>query len=136
VDYHQEAHAMTLSTVDAQGLPRARVLILKAVDANGWHFAVNSVSQKGRDLSANPTAALTFYWPALVRQVRIGGTVIGDGAEANHCPTARSYKQRSTKPTANSTMTPTSSQTNGSPTPCSPSTSNSGKAHQTDDTSD
>jgi pyridoxamine 5'-phosphate oxidase len=78
-----EPHAMTLSTVDAQGLPRARVLILKAVDANGWHFAVNSVSQKGRDLSANPAAALTFYWPALVRQVRVGGTVVSDGADAS-----------------------------------------------------
>jgi pyridoxamine 5'-phosphate oxidase len=78
-----EPHAMTLSTVDAQGLPRARVLILKAVDAHGWHFAVNSVSQKGQDLSANPAAALTFYWPALVRQVRIAGTVVDDGPQAS-----------------------------------------------------
>jgi pyridoxamine 5'-phosphate oxidase len=77
-----EPHAMTLSTVDAQGLPRARVLILKAVDAIGWHFAVSSVSQKGRDLSTNPVAALTFYWPTLVRQVRIGGTVVDGGAAA------------------------------------------------------
>lgn len=59
-----EPHAMTLSTVDAQGMPRARVLIVKAVDERGWHFAVNSVSQKGRDLAAHPAAALTFYWPA------------------------------------------------------------------------
>lgn len=78
-----EPHAMTLSTVDAQGSPRARVLILKAVDTRGWHFAVNSVSQKGHDLSANPSAALTFYWPALVRQVRICGIVVNDGAEAS-----------------------------------------------------
>ena len=66
-----EPHAMTLSTVDAHGMPRGRVLILKAVDEHGWHFAVSSVSQKGRDLAVNPVAALTFYWPALVRQVRI-----------------------------------------------------------------
>ena len=78
-----EPHAMTLSTVDAQGLPRARVLILKAVDAQGWHFGVSSVSPKGRDLSANPAAALTFYWPALVRQVRIVGIVTCDGPEAS-----------------------------------------------------
>lgn len=78
-----EPHAMTLSTVDAQGSPRARVLILKAVDAHGWHFAVSAVSQKGRDLDLNPAAALTFYWPSLVRQVRIGGVVVSDGAQAS-----------------------------------------------------
>lgn len=78
-----EPHAMTLSTVDAQGMPRARVLILKAADERGWHFAVSSVSQKGRDLAANPAAALTFYWPALVRQVRIVGAVVGDGVQAS-----------------------------------------------------
>lgn len=78
-----EPHAMTISTVDAQGLPRARVLILKAVDDAGWHFAVNTVSQKGRDLAANPVAALTFYWPSLVRQVRVVGPVIGDGPVAS-----------------------------------------------------
>jgi pyridoxamine 5'-phosphate oxidase len=78
-----EPHAMTLSTVDAQGMPRARVLILKAVDPSGWHFAVSSVSQKGRDLAAHPAAALTFYWPALVRQVRITGAVESDGPQAS-----------------------------------------------------
>jgi pyridoxamine 5'-phosphate oxidase len=78
-----EPHAMTLSTVDAQGMPRGRVLILKAVDPNGWHFAVSSVSQKGRDLAAHPAAALTFYWPALVRQVRITGVVVNDGPQAS-----------------------------------------------------
>lgn len=78
-----EPHAMTLSTVDALGSPRARVLIVKAVDATGWHFAVNAVSQKGHDLAANPCAALTFYWPTLVRQVRISGTVVNDGPEAS-----------------------------------------------------
>lgn len=78
-----EPHAMTISTVDAQGMPRARVLIVKAVDDAGWHFAVSSVSQKGRDLDAHPAAALTFYWPALVRQVRVVGAVISDGAAAS-----------------------------------------------------
>ena len=74
---------MTISTVDAQGMPRARVLILKAVDDTGWHFAVSSVSQKGRDLAAHPVAACAFYWPALVRQVRVVGTVVSDGAAAS-----------------------------------------------------
>lgn len=78
-----EPHAMTISTIDARGTPHARVLILKAVDEAGWHFAVSSVSQKGRDLAAHPVAALTFYWPALVRQVRVVGPVVSDGAAAS-----------------------------------------------------
>ncbi|KRQ22183.1 pyridoxamine 5'-phosphate oxidase [Mycobacteroides sp. H001] len=78
-----EPHAMTISTVDAQGAPRARVLIVKAIDENGWHFAASSASQKGRDLSSHPVAALTFHWPAVVRQVRVVGTVVDDGAQAS-----------------------------------------------------
>ena len=78
-----EPHAMTISTVDAQGAPRARVLIVKAIDENGWHFAASSASQKGRDLSSHPVAALTFHWPAVVRQVRLVGTVVDDGAQAS-----------------------------------------------------
>jgi pyridoxamine 5'-phosphate oxidase len=73
-----EPHAMTLSTVDADGVPDARVLILKDVDAAGWHFAISTVSRKGADLAAHPMAALTFYWPALVRQVRVRGAVVAD----------------------------------------------------------
>jgi pyridoxamine 5'-phosphate oxidase len=76
-----EPHAMTLSTVDATGRPSARVLILKDVDAAGWHFAVSAVSRKGRELSANPFAALTFYWSGLARQVRVTGPVVADPAE-------------------------------------------------------
>jgi pyridoxamine 5'-phosphate oxidase len=75
-----EPHAMTVSTVDARGRPSGRVLILKDVDADGWHFAVSSASRKGRELARNPVAALTFYWPQLSRQVRIGGQVQQDPA--------------------------------------------------------
>jgi pyridoxamine 5'-phosphate oxidase len=71
-----EPHSMTLSTVDAAGAPDARMLILKDVDAAGWHFAVSATSKKGADLAANPVAALTFYWPQLVRQVRVRGPVV------------------------------------------------------------
>lgn len=77
----QEPHAMTLSTVDASGAPDARMLILKDVDAAGWHFAVSAASAKGAQLAANHAAALTFYWPQLVRQVRVRGRVIADSAE-------------------------------------------------------
>lgn len=75
-----EPHAMTLSTITADGTPDARVLILKDIDAAGWHFAVSTVSSKGRDLAANPHAALTFYWRELGRQVRISGPATIDPA--------------------------------------------------------
>ena len=78
-----EPHAMTVSTTDPQGRPNARVLILKDVDESGWHFAVSAVSRKGSDITANPVAALTFYWPELARQVRVSGPVVADGPEVS-----------------------------------------------------
>jgi len=70
-----EPHAMTLSTTDATGDPDARVLILKDLDERGWWFATNAASAKGIQLATQPTAALTFYWPAVGRQVRVRGSV-------------------------------------------------------------
>ena len=69
----REPHSMTLSTVDADGRPDARVLILKNVDEHGWHFAITRGSPKGHQISRRANVALTFYWPALGRQVRIRG---------------------------------------------------------------
>jgi pyridoxamine 5'-phosphate oxidase len=71
----QAAHVMTLSTSDADNIPSARNLILKDVDARGWHFATHATSPKGRALEVNPVAALTFFWPARGRQVRVTGPV-------------------------------------------------------------
>jgi pyridoxamine 5'-phosphate oxidase len=75
-----EPHAMTLSTVDEEGRPDARVLILKNLDERGWHFATTTSGPKGRQIKANPNVALTFYWPQLGRQVRIRGTAVNAGA--------------------------------------------------------
>lgn len=69
-----EPHAMTLSTVDEQGAPDARVLILKDVTCTGWYFATSSASQKGEQLKRNSKVALTFYWTEMGRQVRIRGS--------------------------------------------------------------
>ncbi|MFJ8043959.1 pyridoxal 5'-phosphate synthase [Kitasatospora sp. NPDC096147] len=77
----REPHAMTLSTVDAEGAPDARVLILKGVDTSGWQFATHALSPKGGQLTARPQAALTFYWPDLGRQVRVRGAVAPGTAE-------------------------------------------------------
>jgi len=79
-----EVNAMTLATADSSGRPSARIVLLKAFDARGFTFYSNDRSAKGRDLSANPRAALLFHWRALERQVRIEGVVErGDDAEAD-----------------------------------------------------
>ena len=70
-----EANAMTLATVDAQGRPHCRVLLLKGLDEAGFTFFTNYTSAKGQQLAAHPFAAMTFFWPTLERQVRIEGRV-------------------------------------------------------------
>ncbi|MFH8571925.1 pyridoxal 5'-phosphate synthase [Streptomyces sp. NPDC017993] len=76
-----EPHAMTLSTADADGLPSARTLILKDIDTDGWRFAADGGSAKGRELADRPYAALTFYWQPQARQVRVRGPVVRESAE-------------------------------------------------------
>jgi pyridoxamine 5'-phosphate oxidase len=70
-----EPHVTVLSTVDEDGHPDARALILKDVNARGWWFASSAASPKGGQLAATPWAALTWYWPAQGRQVRVRGPV-------------------------------------------------------------
>jgi pyridoxamine 5'-phosphate oxidase len=70
-----DATAMTLATVDAEGRPSARIVLLKGVDAQGFTFYTNRESRKGRDLSENPRAALCIHWPAGAEQVRVEGRV-------------------------------------------------------------
>ena len=76
-----EPNAMTLATVDADGRPHCRVLLLKALDARGFTFFTNYDSAKGEQLAARPFAAMTFFWPSLERQVRIEGRVERVSAE-------------------------------------------------------
>ena len=70
-----EPHAATLATVDAEGLPDARTLILKGVGERGWAVAGPRSSRKGAQLAARPAAALNFWWQPVVRSVRVQGTV-------------------------------------------------------------
>jgi len=76
--------AMALATVDPDGLPNVRMVLLKGADENGFVFYTNVESAKGEELAANPKAALVFHWKSLRRQVRARGTVtrVSD-AEAN-----------------------------------------------------
>ena len=67
--------AMSLATVDADGLPDVRMVLMKGYDAAGFVFYSHIASQKGRQLAANPKAALLFHWKSLRRQVRIRGNV-------------------------------------------------------------
>ncbi len=69
-----DANAMTLATVDKDGMPNARVVLLKGLDHRGFVFYTNVESAKGQELLANPKASLCFHWKSLRRQVRIRGT--------------------------------------------------------------
>jgi pyridoxamine 5'-phosphate oxidase len=70
-----DVNAMTLATVDAQGRPSARIVLLKGLDERGFLFYTNYRSRKGEELAQNPKAALVFYWPEQERQVSIAGEV-------------------------------------------------------------
>jgi pyridoxamine 5'-phosphate oxidase len=76
--------AMALATVDADGLPNVRMVLMKDFDERGFVFYSNGDSQKGQELAAAPRAALSFHWKSLKRQVRLRGPVepVGD-AEAD-----------------------------------------------------
>ena len=70
-----DINAMTLATVDQSGKPSTRTVLLKSVDERGFIFFTNYDSRKGRELAANPNAALTFFWSDLERQVCVAGAV-------------------------------------------------------------
>lgn len=73
--------AMTVATATPQGVPSARMMLLKGVDQRGFVFFTNYESRKGDELGANPRAALVFHWGVLERQVRVEGAVVRLGAE-------------------------------------------------------
>lgn len=70
-----DPNAMALATVDAEGLPDVRMVLLKELDERGFVFYTNLDSRKGQELAANPKAGLVFHWKSLTRQVRVRGPV-------------------------------------------------------------
>jgi pyridoxamine 5'-phosphate oxidase len=87
-----DPNAMTLATVDANGLPDARMVLLKGVDGRGFVFYTNTESDKGRELAGQAKAALLFHWKSLRRQVRVRGaveTVTAEEADAYFATRAR-----------------------------------------------
>ena len=71
----QDAISMTLATSSKDGLPSARIVLLKSFDENGFVFYTNYHSRKGDELAQNPRACLLFYWAPLWRQVRVEGQI-------------------------------------------------------------
>lgn len=86
----EEVNAMTLATASADGLPSARIVLLKGYDANGFVFFTNYHSYKGNQLEENPRACLVFFWKELERQVRITGLV----KKTNHEASDEYYRSR------------------------------------------
>ena len=76
-----DPNAMALATVDADGAPDSRMVLLKDIDARGLTFYSNTESAKGLQLAGNPSVALLFHWKSLRRQVRVRGTVQPVAAE-------------------------------------------------------
>jgi len=86
-----EPNAMTLATAARTGRPSARMVLLKGIDECGFLFFTNYESRKGRELAANPHAALVFYWHEVNRQVRVTG-------RASKLPAAESDAYFATRP--------------------------------------
>ena len=91
----REPTAMTLATATPEGKPSARIVLLKAFDAQGFVFYTNLQSRKGTELAANPQAALVFYWMALDKQIRIEGRVspVNDAEADAYFATRERHKQ-------------------------------------------
>jgi pyridoxamine 5'-phosphate oxidase len=70
-----EPNAMTLATATHNGLPSARIVLLKGFNKEGFMFYTNYLSRKGKEMAKNPMASVVFFWPELERQVRIEGTI-------------------------------------------------------------
>lgn len=83
-DELNDPNAMTLATIGLDGMPQARIVLLKDVSQGGFVFYTNTKSDKGEQLARNPNVGLLFHWKSLRRQVRIGGTAVAvPGAEAD-----------------------------------------------------
>lgn len=90
-----EPSAMSLATVGEGGRPSSRIVLLKGADAAGFVFFTNFESRKGREMAANPQAALLFHWVELERELRIEGRIEKtSGAEADAYYASRPVKSR------------------------------------------
>ncbi|WP_458790745.1 pyridoxamine 5'-phosphate oxidase [Yoonia sp. MH D7] len=90
-----DPNAIALSTVDAQGMPNARMVLLKEIEANAFVFYTNYESQKGQEILGAGKVAFVMHWKSLRRQLRVRGTVVKeDGPQADAYYASRSLKSR------------------------------------------
>ncbi|WP_093013339.1 MULTISPECIES: pyridoxamine 5'-phosphate oxidase [Roseivivax] len=90
-----DPNAIALSTVDADGMPNARMVLLKEIEASAFVFYTNYESQKGREIEAQGKAAFVMHWKSLRRQIRVRGvTEREDGPQADAYFESRSLKSR------------------------------------------
>ena len=90
-----DANAMALATVDEDGLPNVRMVLLKEIEADAFVFYTNYGSKKGHELDASGKAAFVIHWKSLRRQIRVRGTVSReDGPQADEYYASRSLKSR------------------------------------------
>lgn len=90
-----DPNAIALATVDPQGMPNARMVLLKEIADDGFVFYTNYDSAKGQELSASGTASFVMHWKSLRRQLRVRGHVArNDGADADAYYASRSLKSR------------------------------------------
>ncbi len=90
-----DANAIALATVDPEGRPNVRMVLLKEIEADAFVFYTNYESVKGQELKATPSAAFVMHWKSLRRQVRVRGSVtVEDGPQADAYYDSRSLKSR------------------------------------------
>jgi pyridoxamine 5'-phosphate oxidase len=90
-----DANAMAMATVDADGLPNVRMVLLKEIEADAFVFYTNYDSAKGQELTSNPRAAFVLHWKSLRRQLRVRGVVTReDGAKADEYYASRPLQSR------------------------------------------
>lgn len=90
-----DPNAIALATVDADGLPNVRMVLLKEIEANAFVFYTNYGSAKGQEIAATGKAAFVLHWKSLRRQIRVRGTVSReDGPQADEYFASRSLKSR------------------------------------------
>ena len=90
-----DPNAIALATVDADGLPNVRMVLLKEIEADAFVFYTNYGSQKGQEIAASGKAAFVMHWKSLRRQIRVRGTVTReDGPQADAYFASRSLKSR------------------------------------------
>ena len=95
IAYSNDANAFVLSTVNSNGVPSSRVLLLRDVTKKGFSFFTNYSSRKSQEIEVNPNVCMNFFWPEMERQVRINGSIIRlSEQESDDYFSSRPYESR------------------------------------------